>query len=142
MKDSRFEWVTKQMKNLGPGPERTQIVDEFWSRAYDYFVESEREMIRVRGRVLSDDIGMLDEERLERERASGPHQYRVSQILKGERPYYGPSHVVEGGGDSLQECLRDVPIPPICTQNAHDEMDRSSPAQSQRFRAGLGPSQC
>jgi hypothetical protein len=52
------------------------------------------------------------------------------------------SHVVEGGGDSLRECLRDVPIPPICTHDSHEEIDRSSPAQSQRFRAGEGPSHC
>jgi hypothetical protein len=102
--------------------------------------------------VLSDYIGMLDEERLERERSLQPshvvagggaaHQYRVSQILKGERPYHGPSLVVEGGGDSLQECLRDIPIPPICTHDAHEERDRSNPAQSQRFRARGGPAQC
>jgi hypothetical protein len=49
-------------------------------------------MIRVGGRVLSDYIGLLDEDQLERERSLRPshvvdggsvaHQYRVSQILK------------------------------------------------------------
>jgi hypothetical protein len=92
-------------------------------------------MLRVRARVLSEYIGLLDEDRLARERASRPSQVaaggddaRVSMnFLKGERPYFGPSHVVEGGGDSLMECLRDVPIPPICTHDAHEELDRSSP---------------
>jgi hypothetical protein len=40
------------------------------------------------------------------------------------------------GGDSLQECLRDVPKPPIVVHDAHQDEDRSVPAQSQRFRAG------
>jgi hypothetical protein len=86
-KDGRFWNVTDQMKFLGPGPERTKIVDEFWKSAYTDFYASEREMIRVRGRVLSDYIGLLDEERLACERS------------------LRPSHVVEGGGDSLQDCL-------------------------------------
>jgi hypothetical protein len=47
------------------------------------------------------------------DRGGAAHQYRVSQILKGERHYHGPSHVVEGDGDSLRKCLRDIPIRPI-----------------------------
>jgi hypothetical protein len=114
-KDSRFWWVADQMKFYGPGPERNKIIDAFWKTAYADFYKSEREMIRVRGRVLSDYIGLLDEEQLERERSLRPshvvdgggdaHQFRVSQILKWERAS-GPSHVVAGGGDSLQDCLR------------------------------------
>jgi hypothetical protein len=42
--------------------------------------------------------------------------------LKCERTS-GPSHVEDGGGDALQRISSD--------------MDRSSPVQSQRFRAGM-----
>jgi hypothetical protein len=51
-------------------------------------------MIRVSGRILSDYIALLDEERLECERSSGP------------------SHVVDGGGDALQagELDRSSPV--------------------------------
>jgi hypothetical protein len=80
----------------------------FWKSAYYRFYPSEMEMIRIRGRVLSDYIALLDEERLECERSSGP------------------SHVEDGGGDGLQV----------------DQVDRSSPVQSQRFRARGGRSQC
>jgi hypothetical protein len=107
-KDSRFWNVADQMKDLGPGPERNKIVDEFWKGAYQDFYVSEREMIRVRGRVLSDYIGLLDEDRLECERS------------------LRPSHVVERGGDSLQEYLRDAPIPPIVAYDAHQKDDRSN----------------
>jgi hypothetical protein len=113
-KDSRFWNITDQVRFYGPGPERNKLVDEFWKDAYPDFYRSDREMIRVRGRVLSDYIGLLDEDRLECERSLRPshvvdgggdaHQYRVSRILKWEMSCR-PSHVVEGGGDSLQECL-------------------------------------
>jgi hypothetical protein len=53
------------------------------------------------------------------------HQSTVSCDLKCERSYR-PSHVEDGGGDALQA----------------QELDRSSPVQSQRFRAGEGSSQC
>jgi hypothetical protein len=51
-----------------------------------------------------------------------------SDSLKCERSY-GPSDVEDGGGDTLQglSCFRG---------------DRSSPVQSERFRAREGPSQC
>jgi hypothetical protein len=100
--------MVDRLRFYGPGPDRTKLVDEFWKSAYYRFNPSEREMIRVRGRVLSYYIALLDEERLECERSSGP------------------SHVKDGGGDALQVI----------------QVDRSSPVQSRRFRAGEGPSQC
>jgi hypothetical protein len=121
------------MKSLGPGPERIAVIDDFWKRVCGGYCVGEREMLRVRARALSDYIGLLDEDRLARERASrqshvvaGCGAARISMnFLKGERPYR-PSNVVEGGVDSLEECLRGVPIPPICTHDAHEELDRSS----------------
>jgi hypothetical protein len=47
--------------------------------------------------------------------------------MNSERTF-GPSHVEDGRGDALQRISQD--------------MDRSSPVQSERFRARDGPSQC
>jgi hypothetical protein len=130
--DSRFWYVTDQVRSFGPGAERTKIIDEFWKTAYGDYYLSERDLIRARGRVLSEYIALLDEEYdrsgLECERSYGPghvedgggdaRQSGNSSHLKCERSY-GPSHVEEGGGDALQV----------------DQVDRSSPVQSQRSRA-------
>jgi hypothetical protein len=103
--DSRFWWATDQMRFCGPGTERNKLVDEFWNTAYSSFYLSERDLIRARGRVLSEYVALLDEEYGRRG-------------LECER-FYGPSHVEDGGGDSLQA----------------DQEDRSSPVQSQRSGA-------
>jgi hypothetical protein len=120
------------MKVYGQGPEPNKIVDEFWKTAYRDFYLSERDLIRARGRVLSEYLALLDEEYdrsgLKCERSSRPSdvedgggdalQSGSSCHLKCERSY-GPSHVEDGGGDALQV----------------DQVDRSSPVQSQRSRA-------
>jgi hypothetical protein len=106
-KDSRFWWMVDQLRLHEPGSERTKLVEEFWKSAYYMFHHSERDMIRIKGRILSDYIALLDEERLECERSSGP------------------SRVEDGCGDALQV----------------DQMNRSSPVQSRRFRARGGRSQ-
>jgi hypothetical protein len=134
-KDSRFWCMTDQLRFYEPGPERTKLVDEFWKMAYFRFCQSERDMIRIRGRILSEHIALLDEERLECERSFGPshvvdggcdaQQSGKSSHLKCKGSY-GPIHVEDGGGDALQD----------------DRVDRSSPVQSQRFRAREGRSQC
>jgi hypothetical protein len=120
--------MADQLRFYKPGPEHTKLVDEFWKAAHFSFSPGERDMIRVRGRVLSEYIASLDEDRLECERSSGPshveegggdaQQSEDSSHLKCERSY-GPSHVEEGGGDALQVY----------------QVDRSSPVQSQRFGA-------
>jgi hypothetical protein len=63
-------------------------VDEFWKTAYDGYYRSEVDLIRARGKVLSESIV---EERLRRslcERSSGP------------------SHVEDGGGDAQRPVIR------------------------------------
>jgi hypothetical protein len=121
-----------QVRFFPPSPERTKIVDEFWKTAYTNYYFSERDLIRTRGRLLSEYIGLLDEDYeqsgLECETFFGPsqvedgssdaHQSENSSHLKCERSY-GPNHVEDGGGDALQG----------------DQVDRSSPVQSQRSRA-------
>jgi hypothetical protein len=93
------------MRFYGPGSERNKIVDEFWKTACGSFYLSERDLIRARGRVLSEYVALLDEE------------YGRSG-LECERSF-GPSHVEDGGGDALQV----------------DHVDRSSLVQIQRSRA-------
>jgi hypothetical protein len=83
-KHSRFWWVMDQLRFYEPGPERHKFIDEFWKAAHFNFHTSELDMTRGRGRVLSDCIALLDEERLASERSSGP------------------SHVEDGGCDALQ----------------------------------------
>jgi hypothetical protein len=123
-KDSRFRNVTEQAGFFGPGPERTKIVDEFWKTAYSDCYLSEVDLIRARGRVLAEYIALLDEEYdrsgLERQRCYGPshvvegggdaQKSGNSSQLECERSYR-PSHVEVGGGDALQV----------------DQVDRSSP---------------
>jgi hypothetical protein len=89
--DPRFREVTNQVRSLEPGPERYKAVKDFWTTAYSKYQRSERELLRRRGKVLSEYIGLLDEERLRRtlcERASGP------------------SHVEDGGGDAQHSVIR------------------------------------
>jgi hypothetical protein len=141
--DWRFRHVVDQMKSLGPGPERIAVIDDFWRGVYGGYCVGEREMLRVRARALSDYIRLLDEDRLARERASRPSHVvvrggaaRISMnFLMGERTYR-PSHVGEGGSDYLEECLQGVPIPPMCTHDAREEVDRSSPDTDGRSSLG------
>jgi hypothetical protein len=93
--DQRFWYVVEKLRNLGPGPERIKLIDKHWGEIYDGCYIGDRELLRIRARVLSDYIGLLDEDRLERERSLRPshvvagvgeaHQRRVSRILGGER---------------------------------------------------------
>jgi hypothetical protein len=55
--------MVDQLRFCEPGPGRTKLVDEFWKDAYYRFHPSEREMIRIRGRILSDYMDLLDEEK-------------------------------------------------------------------------------
>jgi hypothetical protein len=86
---------------------------------------------------LSDESGLREEEERCRRASCSSHvvvgggvalSSLVPYSLKCERAS-GPSHVDDGGGDALQGIL-------------FLEGDRSSPVQSERFRAGGGPSQC
>jgi hypothetical protein len=78
--DRRFQEVTRLVETVEPGPERVKVIDDFWKDPWE-----EREMLRIRGKVLAEHIGLLEEERSRRslcERSSGP------------------SHVEDGGGDA------------------------------------------
>jgi hypothetical protein len=69
----------------GPGPERNKVLEEFCSTAYSKYPRKQRELLRSRGKVLAEYIGILDEERLGRS-------------LCERSP--GPSHVEDGCGDA------------------------------------------
>jgi hypothetical protein len=106
--EPRFRKITATVKSLPPGPERTQALNEFWDTAYSRFQWSEREMLRIRGKVLSEYVGLLDEERIRRslcERASGP------------------SHVEDGGGDAQRTSRVSRMFFP---DSEHKDMHRSS----------------
>jgi hypothetical protein len=93
------------MRFFGPGPERDKVVEDFWKTACSSFYLSERGLIRARGRVLSEYVALLDEDR----RECGLLCERSS----------GLRHVEDGGGDALQV----------------DQVDRSGPVQSRRSGA-------
>jgi hypothetical protein len=60
--DSRFWYVTEQVGFFPPGPKWSKIIHEFRATAYWSCYRSEVDLIRERGRVLSEYIARLDEE--------------------------------------------------------------------------------
>jgi hypothetical protein len=90
--DRRFQEVTRLVETVEPGRERVKVIDDFWNSAYGRFQWEEREMLRIRGKVLAEYIGLLDEERLRRS-------------LCERSP--GLSQVEDGGGDA-QRSVNDV----------------------------------
>jgi hypothetical protein len=140
----RSRGILEQIKFSFPGPDRGNLIDEFWAGAYQSYYLSEHDLIRARGRVLAEYIALHDEDNAdekgamedwERVRRSWRPNHVVvgrgvdqrSDSLKSERSY-GPSHVEDGGGDALQGL-------------SSFQGDRSGPVQSKRFRAREGRSQ-
>jgi hypothetical protein len=70
LKDSRFGWLVDQVKHAVPGPERTKAVDDFWAGASSGYYKSEQDLIRARGRVLSEFIALWDEDVADEEAAT------------------------------------------------------------------------
>jgi hypothetical protein len=95
------------------------------------------EFIALHDEEMTDEKGAIEEEEQCRTALCSSHVVEgggvalsslVPHSLKGDRTS-GPSHVDDGGGDAVQGI-------------SFSMGDRSSPEQSQRLRAGGGPSQC
>jgi hypothetical protein len=119
--DWRFRGILEQIKFSVPGPDREKLLDEFWAGAYRNYYLSERDLIGARGRVLAEYIALHDEDNADEEVAM--------EDLERVRRSWRPSHVEDGGGTALQGL-------------SSFQGDRSSPVQSERFRAREGRSQC
>jgi hypothetical protein len=116
-----FPGILGQIKFSIPGPERIKMIDEFWAGVYQSYDLSERDSIWARGRVLAEYIALHDEDDADEEAAI--------EDLDRVRRSWRPSHVADRGGDALlgSSSLQEY---------------RSSPVQSERFRAGGGPPEC
>jgi hypothetical protein len=98
------------------GPHRVPSDSPSGEMAYQGYYLSERDLIRARGRVLSEYIALLDEGNADEE--------GFIEDLERCRRSWRRSHVDVGGGVALQGL----------------QGDRSSPLQSQAFREPLGTS--
>jgi hypothetical protein len=142
----RFSGVVQGIRGTDPGPDRDQMLERFWRgihvSRYEEDMTRERlwqvcRYIALYDEELSDVSGLSEEKERCRRASCSSHVVAgggvalsslVPYSLKCERAF-GPSHVDEGGGNALQG----IPF---------SGMDRSSPIQSERFRAEGGPSQC
>jgi hypothetical protein len=141
-KDFRFSGFGGQFKSLDPGPIRDQWFEGFlkgiwrWHhKGDDLFQERMWQICRfiaLYDEELSDKSGRFEEKERCRRAMCSSHVVAgggvalsslVPYSLKCERAS-GPSHVDEGGGDALQGI-------------SYSSGDRSSPVQSERFRAGV-----
>jgi hypothetical protein len=118
-KDSlKFGWITRRIQEVSPGPERNQLMDEFWTWVWKFcYYKDERALIRGRCREVCRFIALYDEElsdisgiREEEEPCSRledscyyvsnkgwAHSSHVPYNLGQCERTSGPSHVVDGG---------------------------------------------
>jgi hypothetical protein len=97
-KDSRFSSVVQRIKETDPGPERRDMMENFWTGLHRFgHYKAEYEMIKERSWQVCRVIALYDEELSDEE--------GLSQEWERCRRAWCSSHVVAGGGVALSSLV-------------------------------------